>query len=111
MSRQAVNAAIQIKDRLRHLRNTIAYVGYQVQEFPYQPISRRGKPARRGFFESVNLAVNIVIANSSQPLRLVSLLGLAASAANVLYVGYVLLVYLAVENLQAGWATRSIQTS
>jgi glycosyltransferase involved in cell wall biosynthesis len=111
MSRQAVNAAIQIKDRLRHLRNTIAYVGYQVQEFPYQPISRRGETTKRGFFESVNLAISIVVANSSQPLRLVSLLGLAASAANVLYVGYVLFVYLVVDDLQAGWATRSIQTS
>ncbi len=111
MSRQAANAVIQIKDRLRHLRNIIAYVGYQVQEFPYQPISRRGKPSRRGFFESVNLAISIVVANSSHPLRLMSLLGLAASGANALYVGYVLFVYLVVEDLQAGWATGSIQTS
>jgi dolichol-phosphate mannosyltransferase len=111
MSREAVNAIIRIKDRLRHMRVFTAYVGFAAEEFPYNQISRRDRTRRRGLFEAIELAVNIVVANSTQPLRVVALLGLLVSALNGLYVGYVLATYFLTRNVAEGWATRSIQTS
>ena len=111
MSRQAVNGVFQIKDRLRHLRVFTAYVGYASEEFPYEPISRRGRHRRRGLVEAIDLGISIIVANSAHPLRLVSWLGLALSGLNALYVVYVLLTYYLSPSIAEGWATRSIQTS
>jgi dolichol-phosphate mannosyltransferase len=111
MSRQAVNSVFQIKDRLRHLRVFTAYVGYASEEFPYEPISRRGKHRKRGVVEAIDLGISIIVANSAHPLRLVSWLGLALSGVNALYVGYVFLTYYFSEGVAEGWVTRSVQTS
>ena len=110
-SRQAVNAITRIKDRLRYLRTFPDYVGYGNEGFTYTPIRRRPQPRVRGLLESVNLAVNMVVANSTRPLRVVSGLGLASSTLSLLYSLYVVLVYLLVDDVVAGWATRSLQTS
>lgn len=82
LSRKSVNALIQIKDHLRYIRSFSAYVGYGTETIWYTPISRRGRPATRGFWEALNLGVSIVVANSSHPLRLVSVLALLLSAGN-----------------------------
>jgi dolichol-phosphate mannosyltransferase len=113
MSREAVNGVIQIKDRMRFLRSFTAYVGYKNEEFPYEPISRRGVARReRGVLESLELAINLVVANSTHPLRVVTVLGLVVSGLNALYVSYVLILTLfRYEHLTRGWATLSIQNS
>ena len=59
----------------------------------------------------MSLAVNMVVANSTQPLRMVSLLGFIMAFGAMLYMVYVVLVYFLVENVVAGWATRSLQES
>jgi dolichol-phosphate mannosyltransferase len=110
-SRQAVNAITRIKDRLRYLRTFPDYVGYGNEGFTYTSIQRRPQPRVRGLLESFKLAVNMVVANSTHPLRVVSGLGLALSTLSLLYSLYVVLVYLLVDNVVAGWATRSLQTS
>lgn len=86
LSRKSVNALIQIRDRLRYIRSFSAYVGYGTETFPYQPISRRGKPTKRGFFEAVNLGVSLIVANSAHPLRLMGLAALLLSGMALLYV-------------------------
>jgi len=113
MSREAVNGVTRIKDRLRFLRSFTVYVGYKNEAFPYRPISRRGRgPHRRGLLESVKLATGLIVANSTHPLRLVSVLGLAVSALNALLVVYVLVAYaFRSETLAAGWASRALQSS
>jgi len=111
MSRQSVNALIQMKDRLRHIQTMVAYVGYADQALEYEPISRRGKPSGRRLFEAIDLAINILVARSTHPLRVVSWMGLSISVLSLLYVGYVLVVYLSGADLPRGWVTTSVQTS
>ena len=89
LSRQAVNAITQIKDSNRYLRLFSSYVGYERQQFHYDPINRGGKYRPRSFFQSVNQAIALIIENSSHPLRLVSWLGLLAAAGNLAYVAYI----------------------
>lgn len=108
MSRQSVNALIQMKDRLRHIRSMVTYLAFVDSEFEYELISRREKPRGRGFFEALDLAISVLVANSSRPLRIVSWLGLVIS---VLFIVGVLGAYLWGANLPPGWVASSVQTS
>ena len=111
MNRQAVNAITRIKDKHRHLRVLSAYVGYDSKSFVYQPINRHGGSSRRSFFEVVNVAIDIIVANSIHPLRLVSWLGLFAGTVNAAYVCYILGIYLFKPDVAPGWTTLSLQTA
>jgi len=111
MSRQAVNAVTRIGDRLRYIRAFTGYVGYDRTEFPYRPVWRRGTPTKRGFWQALGTGIDVIVANSTHPLRLVSGLGLAASTFCVLYVAYVLIAHLWAAGIPPGWVTRSVQTS
>ena len=53
--------------------------------------------------------MEIAIANSRHPLRVVSRLGLALSVINLLYAFYVLLIFLFKRDVAAGWTTMSMQ--
>jgi len=110
-SRQAVNAITQIRDRARFLRVFSAEVGYASVPFVYDVTPRRSQPRRRSFGSAVGLAVSIVVANSTHPLRVASWLGFVFSAANALYMVYVLAVYFVKERVQEGWVTLSLQNA
>lgn len=111
LSRQAVNAIIRIKDSYRYLRLFSSYVGYERQQFLYDPINRSDEYRPRGFFQLINQGIALIIENSSHPLRFVSWLGLLAAAANLLYVFYVFGVYFLKEEIAEGWATLSLQSA
>ena len=111
LSRQAVNAIIQIKDSHRYLRLFSSFVGYEHQEFLYDPINRNGKMWPRSFLKSLNDAVSLVIENSVHPLRMVSWLGLIAAAGNLLYVAYIFAVYFLKDFIAEGWITLSLQNA
>lgn len=110
-SRQALNAVVQIKDRMRYLRTLSAFVGYGNQGFEYEPVARRIPPRRKGLFESFGLAVNIIVANSIRPLRLVTWLALAVSGVYLVYIAYVVAIYLLKDEVAEGWATLSLQSA
>lgn len=108
MSRQSVNALIQMKDRLRHIRTMVTYVAFVGAEFEYEPIGRRRKPRGRHFLEAIDLAISIIVTNSSRPLRMVSWLGLVVS---ILVVGYALGAYLWGADVPPERVISSVQTS
>jgi glycosyltransferase involved in cell wall biosynthesis len=111
LSRQAVNALTQIKDRSRYLHTLSSYVGYLNQAYPYDPVERRKHPRRKSLGEAVRLAVRISVANSTQPLRLASVVGLGASVANLLYMVYIAGVYFFKDEVAEGWVTSSAQAA
>jgi dolichol-phosphate mannosyltransferase len=94
LSRRAVNAIIQIKDKYRYLRILSAYVGYANRGFVYEPISRYGRPKRKGIAEGLNLAIGIIATNSTRPLRFVGLLAAGASILSGAYFAYAVLISL-----------------
>jgi dolichol-phosphate mannosyltransferase len=111
LSRQALNALIRIKDRFRYLRSFCTYVGYGSDGYTYQFAHRRSPPRRRRLSEAIGTAVNMIVANSTQPLRAVSLIGVGLGALSLAYIVYVLVVRLVGDNVVPGWATLSLQTS
>ncbi|XXF80655.1 glycosyltransferase family 2 protein [Myxococcaceae bacterium GXIMD 01537] len=111
LSRQALNAITRIKDRYRYLRLLSFHVGYANQSFAYVPQWRAGSRRRRGFWDSVGMAIGMVVAHSTHPLRWVTWMGLAASVLNLAYMGYALGIYLLKPDVAAGWTTLSLQVS
>lgn len=111
LSRASVNALTRIKDKYRSLRLLTSSVGSGFETLPYAPLRRRGAPRRRGLFESIDLAVGIVVSQSTRPLRFVAWLGLLASFANLLYMAYVVAIYLFKSHVAEGWTTTSMQIS
>ena len=111
LSRQVVNAITQIKDRRRYLRLFTVTVGYEIQYFDYQPTTRSDKKDRATFMDEVNQAIDIVVTSSPNPLRLVSRLGMFASALNGLYMAYIAAIYLFKKDVAAGWTTTSLENS
>lgn len=111
LSRQAVNAVIRIGDRTRYLRTLSAYVGYGSQALQYEPISRRSKPRRKSPIEALRLSIDIIVSNTTRPLRLVSYIGLAMSVLFLLYIGYIVAIYLFKPDVAEGWVTLSAQSA
>ncbi len=108
LSRQAVNAIVQVRDNNRYLRTLSAFVGYRNQSFEYDLLERRSPPRRKGLFEAAQLALNIIVSNSVAPLLLAGWLGLLVSTAAFAYFAYTVLVYLFKSDVAAGWTTESL---
>lgn len=109
LSRQAVNALTQIKDRHRYLRFSSQYVGFVSESYPYSTIQRVPDAPGPGLGESLSLAINVIVSASKHPLRMVTWFGILAGLLNALYVGYVVLVYFLREHVAEGWTTMSLQ--
>jgi len=107
LSRQAVNAVVQIRDRNRYLRTLSAYVGYSNQSVEYDTLHRRARPRTKGLLEGAKLAFSILVANSLQPLYLAVGLGMLVVAANALFLAYVVVIYLVKRHVVEGWTTQS----
>ena len=109
LSRQAVNAITRIKDRHRYLRVFTATLGYNQAFFSYEQQLRANGEPRERLRDLLNNAIEIAIANSRHPLRIVSRLGLLLSLLNFLYLFYVVGVYLLKRQVAEGWTTASLQ--
>jgi len=111
LSRQAVNAMTAIKERGRYLRTLSSYVGYENQSFVYDPLRRREPPRRKGLFESIDLALDILVSNTVHPLRFTGYGCFALAGLNALYAAYVVAIWVFKPRVAEGWVTASLQSS
>lgn len=109
LSRHALNAVVQIRDKSRYLQVFAPYIGLPITYHKYQLRADSGRPRHLPWVEAANQAVDIIVTSSLRPLRLVTWLGLAASAMNMLYIGYVAAVALWKPHVAEGWITLSLQ--
>lgn len=105
LSREAVNAITRIRSPKRYLRTLSQSVGFGDAAFPYRPRSLRGHRRRRRIGDLVRLAADIVVTNTTWPLRAASTLALAGAAGAGLFALYVVAVYLFKDDVAEGWAT------
>jgi len=108
-SRQAVNAITKIKDRYRMIRLFSATVGFRNEPYPYPVKPGAEKKGKTVIWQNVNEAIEIIAANSHHPLRFVSWIGLLASALNLLYLIYIVMIYFFKSKVAEGWTTLSFQ--
>jgi len=111
LTRQTLNAVIQIKDKSRALRIYGSVVGFERRYLEYEPTLRRAQPRPKGILEGFSRALSLIVTNSIQPLRLVTYLGLLASLSNVVYIGYIFMIAIFKRDVAEGWITTSFQNS
>ena len=111
LSRQSLNAITQTRDSYRLLQLFSSYVGYEKQPFVYTQIDRRSFKIKKSIFKSIGEAISIVVENSNHPLRLVSWLALFTAACNLIYVGYIFMIYILKDTVAEGWTTLSLQNA
>ncbi len=110
MSRQAVNALLQVREQSRYLRVMTLTLGYQHEFFPYQVGNRNGRRPPPWHSEVVT-AVNLLAANTLHPLRIVTAVGVLGALLNLSYALYVVVVYMLRPTVAEGWTTLSLQSS
>lgn len=70
-----------------------------------------GLTEKKSFREALNRGARLLVSTSRAPMRLITLLCLFGSIANVIYSVYVLLVSFLREDISPGWASLSLQQS
>jgi glycosyltransferase involved in cell wall biosynthesis len=111
MSRQAVNALLQVREQSRYLRVLTLTLGYHHEFFPYALQTRKGGPRITTWHAEVATAIDLLAANTRHPLRLVTAAGLLGAFLNLLYAVYVVVVFLIRPTVAEGWTTLSLQLS
>lgn len=111
ISRQAVNALLQIREQSRHLRVLTLMLGYNHEFFPYQISTREGAHRRNNLRSEISTAIDLLTANTRHPLRLITCAGMAGAMINLLYAFYVVAIYLTRPEVASGWTTTSLQLS
>jgi polyisoprenyl-phosphate glycosyltransferase len=111
MSRQAVNALLQVKVQNRYLRVLTSTLGYHHAFFDYQRLERAGYVRRGSFVNDVATAIELLAVNTRHPLRMVTAIGMMGAVLNLVYAFYVVAVYFVKEDVASGWTTLSLQQS
>jgi polyisoprenyl-phosphate glycosyltransferase len=111
-SRRAVNSIVRIKSKSRYLKYFSAMMGFKQTSFEYRRINRKSDiRINRGFYSSLSLALDILVSNSSRPLRVAALVGFVASLLNLLFLAYVFVIVLAERQVAEGWISTSIMSA
>lgn len=112
LSRRVVNSVVKIKNKNRYLKYFSAVVGFNHTSVIYQRINRRKlRIKRRGFLKSLIFAFDIIISNSSAPLRLAAIVGVLAGFTNLVFLVYVFVITLVKERVAEGWVTTSVMSA
>ena len=111
MSRQAVNALLQVRVQNRYLRVLTLTLGYAHEFLPYQRQERNPGVKRGAFVSEVATAVDLLAANTRHPLRMVTAAGLVGAMLNLCYALYVVAIYFVKDDVASGWTTLSLQQS
>lgn len=110
LSRNVLNSFCKAYDSFKYIKTMAFFSGFPIQFFDYVPVSTNNLN-RRSMFESINLALDIIVSNSLKPLRWVSILGVLVSGINLLYFIYIGLIALFKDKVAEGWITLSTQNA
>lgn len=109
LSRQAANSITRIRSKRRYLEFLNAMVGFRQARIPYTPMEPSGARGRLTVARFLRW-LDFLLSNSALPLRGATILALLASAANLLYLLYVVAVTLLKRQVAEGWISTSVMT-
>ncbi len=92
-NRKVIKAINQIREPMRAFSPMARWVGFRTAAIEVYHDKRFEGTSSYNWYKLINLAVNISIAYSDKPLKIVTNLGLYISSASVIYICYVLLRY------------------
>ena len=105
MDRKVVQALKSLPERNRFMKGLYAWVGFNSTALDYEPLPRADGITNFGLRGSMSLALTGMVAFSTAPLRVLTLLGLALSAAALGYGSWVVIDYFFWGIAVPGYAT------
>jgi len=111
MSRQSVNALLQIREQSRYLRVLTLMLGYNHEFYHYRMANREENRRHQSLRGEIITAIDLLTANTRHPLRLITCIGMLGAFLNLLYAIYVVGVYFTTPDVASGWTTTSLQLS
>jgi dolichol-phosphate mannosyltransferase len=107
-SRKAVNAVLQVKDRVRYLKYLTASLGCRMVTLPYERRPRGGgRRSGRRLFQGLRRALDVTASSSDTLIRSASLLSFGFSLLSLGYLLYTLAVFLFKADVAEGWSSLS----
>ncbi|MDX2197955.1 MAG: glycosyltransferase family 2 protein [Phycisphaerae bacterium] len=105
MSRPAVDALLQCRERVRFHRGLVQWIGFSVAEVPYEAASRFAGRTKYSWASMIRLAANAIFSFSSWPLRLAGMAGVVVSFAALAYLAFVLWAKFFSSAVVPGWSS------
>lgn len=105
MDRKVVQALKSLPERNRFMKGLYAWVGFNSTAIDYQPLPRADGITRFGLRGSMSLALTGMVAFSTAPLRLLTVLGLLMAVVSLGYGTWVIIDHLVWGSSVPGYAT------
>ncbi len=111
LSRRAVNA-ITRTGRFRHVFFVrVSSTGYGASTFAYKTVWRTGVRARKSVRSGLRDAINMLVFNTTAPLRLMSAMGIIGSFLSAMYAVYSIAIRILKKDVVEGWTSLSLVIS
>lgn len=103
MTRRAVHAILSLPESSRFSKGIFSWVGFETAWIPYENVEREHGSSSWSFFSLAHYALDGIVAFSTVPLELISILGLLVCLVAMLFLVFVLVRALAFGDPVAGW--------
>lgn len=110
MDRKVVQALKSLPERNRFMKGLYAWVGFNSTAINYQPLPRADGTTHFGLRGSMSLALTGMVAFSTAPLRMLTVLGMLLAAASLCFGGWVIIDHLVWGTSVPGYATMVTST-
>lgn len=110
MDRKVVQALRSLPERNRFMKGLYAWVGFNSTAIKYQPLPRADGTTHFGLRGSMSLALTGMVAFSTAPLRMLTVLGMLLAAASLCFGAWVVIDHLVWGASVPGYATMVTST-
>lgn len=104
-SRKTINAILNMSERLRYFPLMVRWVGFKTATLPVEHAKRQSGKTSYSLKKMLDLGIDVVLAFSDKPLRLVVKFGMAVSLLTLIYVVFVVIRAISGINPVEGWAS------
>jgi dolichol-phosphate mannosyltransferase len=104
-NRKVVDAIVSMRETIRFFPTMVAWVGFKKVAIPIEHAKRAEGKTSYTFGKLLNLALDIILAYSDKPLRIIVKLGLVTSLASFLYLFYNIYKYVTGQIIVMGYAS------
>ena len=108
LSRRAVDALLQLRERHRFMKGLYSWVGFPSVAVEYERDERFAGSTKWNYWKLWNFALDGVTSFSTIPLKLASYIGLGVAVSGFCYAGWILYRTLRFGDPVAGWPTLMI---
>jgi len=103
MSRKMVNSILEVGEYNRFSKGIFGWVGFRTKWLPYQNTKRVAGESKWSFWKLFKYSLQGIIAFSTAPLALASIVGIISCFAALIMTGYIVIRTLLLGNPVGGW--------